>query len=114
MPITLTTPIQTGAVDPNGPYAEVKIVQFTMDTIKKYIWIVCQYGNTVNGNWTPGIKAGVAVDKTFGIKDEGEDTDYTDMVTAVSAAADEVYYDKVKNILYQWLLDKDHYIGTIS
>ena len=108
MPITLTTPIQTGAVDPNGPYEEVKIVQFVLDTINKCIWINCQYGNTAEGDWVPGVKAGIAADRSFCIKDEGEDTDYTDMVTAESAAADEVYYDKVKTILYQWLLDMGH------
>jgi hypothetical protein len=114
MPITLTTPIQTGALDPNGPYAEVKISQFLLDTVDKCIWITCQYGNTDEGVWIPSIKAGLVVDRSYCIRDEGEDTDYTDMVTAESAAAEEVYYDKVKTILYQWLLDKGHYVGTIT
>jgi len=114
MTITLTTPIQTGTVDPAGPYEEVKIIQFVLDTVAKCIWVNCQYGNTTGGVWVPGVKAGAAVDRSYCIKDEGEDTDYTDMVTAESVAADEVYYDKVSAILYQWLLDKGHYIGTIT
>ena len=112
MPILLTTPVQTGVLDPNGPYLQVKIIQFTLDSIFKRIDLVCQYGNT-DGEWVPGIRAGDVADKGFRIEDKDGGTDYTDMITAISAAADEVYYDKVKAILYQWLIDNSYYAGTI-
>jgi len=42
---------------------------------------------------------------------EGED--YGTMIASVSAGAGENYYDKVAGLLYRWLLDKGHYLGTI-
>jgi len=116
MPITLTTPIQTGAVDSNGPYTEVKLAPITLDPTTDSVWLVCQYGNTVNGIWVPGVNVGVVANKSFCVKDAGEDTDYTDMVTKLIEQSDvgKSFYDRIATILYQWLLDKGHYIGTIS
>jgi len=109
MPIQLTTPIQTGAIDPNGPYEQVKIIIFSLNTVVPNIEILCQYGNTVESVWVPGVRVGDVADQAFRI--EGDDYD---VMTAVkSVAADEVYYDETKELLYQWLLDNDHYIGTI-
>jgi len=113
MPIQLTTALQTGVIDPSGPYTQVKIITFTLNTIRKFIEVNCQYGNTVNNEWVPGIATGSASNQTLIIQDSGEATDYTDMITAESAAEGEVYYDKVKEILYQWLIDNEYYDGTI-
>jgi hypothetical protein len=116
MPITLTTPIQTGALDPEGPYEEVKILEFTPNAVNKTIVILCQYGNTVNGEWVPGIKAGIVADQGFIVRDEGEGTDYTIMAAKLIVADDvgKSFYDRISGILYQWLLDKGHYVGTIT
>ena len=108
MPIQLTTSITTGDIDPNGPYTQVKIVRFMLDSVQKVVELQCQYGNT-DGEWVPGVNAGATSIKYFYITGE----DYTTIVATESAAAEEIYYDKVAETLYQWLIDNEHYVGTI-
>lgn len=109
MPIQLTTPMNVGVVDPNSPYQQAKIVQFALLPVAKRIEMHVQLGNTISGDWAPGIVGSEITVKKFLV--EGED--YNTMVSSTSAGAGEVYYDKVSALLYQWLLDKGHYVGTI-
>jgi hypothetical protein len=109
MPIQLTTAFSVGSADVNSPYAQVKIMEFTLRPELKQVSLLVQYGNTADGKFTRAIGiAGVTV-KAFTIAGSEYDT----MVASTSAAANEVYYEKVAGLLYQWLIDKGHFVGTI-
>ena len=108
MPIQLTTPFDTGAID-SGSYGQVKIIAMNIDLIERKIDLRVQHGNTVNDEWVSGIIVRDITSKDFTIRD----TDYTTIIATESEAAEELYYDKVADTLYQWLIDNAHYIGTI-
>ena len=106
MPVSLTTPKNTGDLDPSSAvYAEAKIVFQSIDVEVKAINVKVQYGNTVSGVWEKGILK----DEWFVIKG----ADYDTVVASSSSAAGEIYYEKVAAVLYQWLIDNGHFVGTI-
>lgn len=109
MPIQLQTPFNIGAADPNSPYSQVKILEFTLRPTLHQIRLLTQYGNTVGGVWVSGVGVSNITVREYVINDG----DYSTMVASASAGAGEVYYDKVSGLLYQWLLDQGHYAGTI-
>ena len=112
MPIQLTSPIQTGSLDSNGPYTQVKVIGVGLDVLKRRIDLICQYGNTVDGVWVGGLET--VSNRSVTIKDEDETHhDFTDITANESEDAGEVYYDRESEILYQYLIDKDIFIGTI-
>lgn len=109
MPLQLTTPLSVGAIDVNSPYQQVKIVEVKICLTSGYIDLTTQVGNTIDGSWVNGMGIeGVTVKR---LRVEG--ADYGTMMAAKSVAADEVFYQKVADLLYQWLIDKSHFIGTI-
>lgn len=110
MPIQLTTPFATGALDPGGPYQKAKIAVFSVHVEARLIEIVVHYGNVVDGAWIPGMLVPGVTVKTFRI----EGSAYDALVAQTSAGAGELYYDKVAGALYQWLLDNGHYAGTVQ
>jgi hypothetical protein len=109
MPLQLTTSLNVGALDPNSPYQQVKIVEFQLNPTRGTVDLTVQHGNTVDGSWVLGKAVEGITVRRFRI----DGSDYATMMASVSAAAGEVYYDKVSTLLYQWLLDKSHYVGTI-
>ena len=109
MPIQLTSPLSVGTIDVNSPYQQVKILQINLLSAVKRIELTVQHGNTINGTWTPGR----AIEGTTVQRFKILDSEYDTLIAAKSAGADEVYYDKVGALLYQWLLDEEHYVGTI-
>jgi len=119
MPWQLTTPLPVGDLDPNGPYSQVKIVrqEHIMDPAgsDNYIQMLLQYGNTVDGEWIPGISP---ADKNCNPIISG--SGYTALidsavalVTNVDPESDryvqrydvwvEKNYDATKRELYAWL-----------
>lgn len=110
MSIQLTTPLSVGDLDGNSPYQEAKIIDFKLFSADKRMELVVQLGNTIAGKWTPPVLSmGTITVKRFEISD----TDYDTLVATQSLAVGEVYYQKVSEALYQWLLDNGHYVGTI-
>jgi hypothetical protein len=109
MPIQLTSSYSVGAVDPNSPYQQVKVLQFTLHPAGRLIELSVQLGNTVDGSWAAGMAIEDKTVKRFRIIG----ADYDTLVASASAAAGEVYYDKVAQKLYQWLIDNGHFAGTI-
>lgn len=109
MPIQLTSSYSVGAADSNSPYQQAKIMQFTLYPAGKQIDLAVQLGNTTSGVWTSGVGLEGKTVKRFTIIG----ADYDTMATSASAAAGEVYYDKVAAKLYQWLIDNGHFAGTI-
>lgn len=121
MPLQLTTPINTGDLDPNAAtYAQVRIVKFSVDSVNKRFELITQEGNTVDNAWV----AGVSRSRRFIImdmKDENGDPIpgeqyYTDMVTrtmsGASMTATDYIYDGVAYHLYDWLINHSGYVGT--
>ena len=126
MPIQLTDSLSVGDLDPNGPYQQVKLVYFACLVNDKKFNLKFVYGNTIDGKWVDSINAGTARVKEFVVMDvpadldengdpipDTETTDYTDLVSKTSEAADELYYDKVAGHLYQWAIDNGYFSGTI-
>lgn len=109
MPIDLTVDLNPGDLD-SGVYGEVKIVSFELNSVDKFIKIVCEYGNTVASVWTPGT---AARRQAFMIVDTGVDTDFTDMIANLCPDTSTSIYDAASDKLYQWLIDKVIYSGTI-
>jgi len=121
MPLQLTTPINTGDLDPNAAtYTQVRIVKFCVDSVNEMFELITQEGNTVNNVWV----AGVPRSRRFIImdmKDENGDPIagqqyYTDMVNKTMAdasmTATDPIYDGVAYHLYDWLINHSGYVGT--
>ena len=107
MPLLLTTPYNAGDLD--GSLTHVKITQFGLNPDEGLIDLVTRMGIIDDGNWVYKVAVEGKTVRRFTISGE----DYNTMVAAESAAAEEVYYNKVSNLLYQWLIDKGHFVGTI-
>ena len=111
MPILLDSAFAVGDADPtNSPYQETKIVQFGLFSSDQRIDLVTQMGNTVADVWKPGIPMEGKTVHRFSI----DGADYDTLVAKTSDAAGEIFYDKCAEHLYQWLLDNDHFEGTIA
>lgn len=50
----LNTPIETGALDALGPYQDLQLITRN-DPIRRLLTIEISYGNTIDGEWAPGI-----------------------------------------------------------
>jgi hypothetical protein len=107
MPIALTTAKDPGDMDVTT-YGEVKIVTFSLWPNLNMIDITTEYGNTVAGEWVRS-NLGMAAQNQFRV----EGSDYAAMVTALSLDGDEPIYVGAARVLYQWLLDAGHFVGTI-
>lgn len=94
MPVTLDTPVQHG----EDTLAEVKIIRFRHDSVRKRILVRWQFGNTVEGNWV-----GVRYRPDGGIlRARIKGTDY-DTLVAAEPAEGETTYQAVKRALYEKL-----------
>ena len=100
MPWQLTTSVGTGDLDANGPYTQVKIVRQLHDSVQRFIAVDLEYGNTVGGNWVPGIRL---TSKVLSAIISG--TPYDTLTTTSEPEVDEKTYDAVKRGLYEYLND---------
>jgi len=71
MPILLTTPIQTGDLEP-GPYTHVKIRYLMLQVEDCRIEICVDFGRLVSNTWVGGLGIGVAQSKVFSIANKTE------------------------------------------
>jgi hypothetical protein len=106
MPVTLTTAADPGDNDPGQSYPKCKVLHFNIDMLAKQINFTLGYGDVVDTSWVIG--NGVRA-KDFTIIG----TDYDTMIAAASLA-DEAVYAGAKRVLYQWLIDEEHIVGTID
>ena len=97
----LTTPIAVGALD-TAPYAEVLIVRQSHDSVRGFIMLNLEYGNTDGyGVWHPGMQPRGLT--TF-VQISG--ADYATLVTGATPVANEKTYDAVKRALYLYMASK--------
>jgi hypothetical protein len=113
MPIQLTTAFDPGDLDPEKSYTHVKIVHLEHSIVDAFIRLVVARGYLDEGAF---VESQIAKRAIYNIVDEGEGTDYTSMVaeTVVSGDVGEKVYDVNAQHLYQWLIDKGYYAGTIE
>jgi hypothetical protein len=109
MPIQLTTPVSGGDFEP-AALTHAKIVSFTLTVELKKILLRAQLGSMANSVFQPAayLTVGATV-RDFEVAGEEYDT----MVATEASAEGAVLYDEVSIALYQWLIDKGHFAGTI-
>ena len=126
MTIALTTPLEYPAEHgcPAETLGEVKIIDFHVSIVESWLTITTQYGNTVDGTWIPGCAAGNEIT----VRNEPAQFDPADLEnsiladpaynilvgTSLTSAAGVPTYGEVSKGLYQFLVDKEHYIGTVN
>jgi len=103
MPLSLTTPISAGDLDPGvASYAQVRVTGF--EYRRRLLRFRTEVGNTVDAAWVRGKGR-----RTFTVDGAAFDT----LVSTHSTLADELTYDAVERGLYEWLISEGHYAGTI-
>ena len=107
--IQLTTPYVVGATDPNGPYTHVKILKFGADLENMFIQFTAQMGTISGSDFIKGIRSKGTTLRTFEVINDDFDT----LVAKLTSAAGVAIYDEVARELYQYLIDKGEYAGTI-
>lgn len=112
MPILLTNPLNPGDID-TTQYLEVKIVQMLWDAEQNLIRLKCQYGNTVNGAWTVGkdFHGATRQNPEFHFI---QGADYITVLSSTASGEDQLIYNKVRDTLYDYLMTKGVYSGTIT
>src|SRR5690349_2582505 len=105
MPLLLDTPLDMGAVD--SDYTHIRIMTFFK--AGDYIQITVQHGTMDGSNFIPGMVISGITDKKFTI----EGSEYTTIVSTLTSDVGVPVYNEVTNALYQWLISKGHYAGTI-
>lgn len=112
MPILLTNPLNPGDIDVTQ-YNEVKIVQMLWDAEQSLIRLKCQYGNTINGTWTPGkdFHGATRQNPEFHFI---QGTEYISMLSSMATGEDLLLYAEVRDALYDYLMNKGVYSGTIT
>jgi len=127
MPILLTTPKNTGDLDsnaPDGEYKELKIISFSLNPNQKKLYCVLEYGNTINDEWVKGVLSDFSI--SIGNTPEREEydsenelvvipatTEYDDLMAMLPFNTTDSLYTQVAKALYQYLLDKELFAGTI-
>lgn len=126
MTIALTTPhiYDPGHGDAPEVSNEIKIVDFHMSIVESCLTIITQYGNTSEDVWIAGNAPGhdITIKNTPAQihPDDPEqsipaDPSYNILVgTSMTSATGVPIYGEVSDSLYQYLIDKGHYIGTIT
>lgn len=109
MPIQLTTAISGGDFEP-GMLTHAKIMQFTMSPNVQKISLRVHLGGLVAGVFQSAAFPHVGTT----VRDhEIEGQEYNTIIAATASAQGANLYDEVSSALYQWLLDKGHFVGTI-
>jgi len=103
MPLQLTTPFDSGDFDVRD-YAQMKITSFELDTNDGHIHIACEYGNTIDGAWVRGAYRRM----DFHVRG----ADFLAML-ALLPQEGETIYNAAARTLYTWLIDNNHFSGSI-
>ena len=124
MPIRLTTPFQfsPGHGQAVESYAEVKVSSFHLAPDEKHMRLIIQYGNTIDGAWHAGKVPSAEVviaDTPEHLGAGGEQVpasiDFSKLAgLTYPTSTTERLYDQVARSLYQYLIIKGLYEGTIE
>lgn len=98
MPWQLTTPLNVGDLD-TGSYSQIKITRLTHDSVRGFLNVDLEYGNTTAGKWVPGVAPRTKQTSIF-INDQ----DYQDLVEDSIATDGENVYEAIKRVLYAYLV----------
>jgi hypothetical protein len=113
MALLLQTAIDAGALS-EFDYTHVKIMRVSVQPADKRLTFEVEFGAVQNGEWSSG-RFQPMVTRLFCIQDAPPDAaDFTDMMAELPTSGEEKIYDGVSRVLYQWLLDNDHFDGTID
>lgn len=104
MPLTLTSAIDMGDADAND-YTTVKITNLDILVESGRLYFNCAKGYLDGGNFV----AGLLQPERFEVSGDA----FTAM-KAVAATTDESWWDHSARVLYQWLLDEEHFVGSIT
>lgn len=97
MPIQLTTPYNAGDDGGGATYTQAKIVEFRLGTEHdKRLEMFVEWGDTVDGNWVPGISRTVMVEIRDG---KGPNIPYSTFLGANAQLVTDVSV-----VLYNWLI----------
>ena len=108
MSILLTTAYDPGDLDPGQTYDHADVHAMSWNVPDKRIHLSCVRGVLASGEVTPG--KGRVIPVT--IENVDPDTDYDDFVALLSNAS-EPSGDAMRRSCCQWLLDKNHFAGTL-
>jgi hypothetical protein len=106
MAVLLTTPADPGDSDAGQAYLRAKIYSFQINLLAKEIQIVFGFGDESAGVWTHG--DGLQIRNV-----QISEADYTTLIAALSNDGETVYAG-AERLLYQYLIDNGHLIGTIE
>ena len=122
MPILLDEPLtyNPGSGQDEHIYSWVMITDFRIRTVMKMATIIIQYGNVVDGNWTPGELVHRVLVENIPEQLDGQgggipaDPKFDILVGAsLTSAAGVSLYNDVSTNLYQYLIDEGIYSGEI-
>jgi hypothetical protein len=107
VPIQLTKSFNPGDIDPDHTYDLIRINQWRVFPPAQLMRITCGYGSmeTVDGTsqWRNGLK-------DLQVTIEGQD--FIDLFMAMGDSS-KTLYDSIANRLYQYMIDKAIFDGTI-
>ena len=110
--IELTTVFASGDMAADD-FTHVRIQSFNVDLAKKQIAIDTLYGTESGGDFVAGVDVPRITRKRFHITNVGEAAEYDAIAAKLTSDADVPIYEEVARELYQWLLDKAHFVGSI-
>lgn len=108
MPIQLTTAFQTGDADEQD-YSHVAIRKVEVRLEADVIRFHTRHGIYSGGVFTPGKILRGQTAQTFELRG----SDYTSILSELCSSTDEKVYDEVARVLYEWLIDNEHFSGTV-
>lgn len=107
MPIQLDVAFDPGDMDPGKSYTHVEVTQIQFDRFRKKVGFSVSRGYLESGEFVVG---SAAPRQSFTIGDVEGGTEYTDFM---GAAASGTLEETVAVGLYNWLLAKDIFEGSI-
>lgn len=120
MPIQLATTFKVGDFDEEN-YTIIKVLKFFWDNVNKTMTLWAYYGRVAGGKFKAGKRDPIVIEivdrPAMGIEGEAgyvpADPQYTALILSAIANANENVYGAVQRYLYQWLLDRGHFTGTL-
>jgi hypothetical protein len=110
MALLLTTPLTVGGIDASD-YTHVRIASFMLDSVENRIYLSIRFGYKNGSAWVSGVNIPNITVKDFEISG----ADYVAMVAnTVGSDASKKIYRQASDKLYQWLIDNNHFIGTVE
>jgi hypothetical protein len=114
MSVILQTAFNPGDADPGHTYPKANIVFYSIrpevspQGEEPGMLVHFNFGNIVNGSWVKGLASPDRVVSIVGV-------DYTGILAEeTTVGEDHKIYAGAKRVLYQYLIDKGHLLGTIE